>query len=48
VVKALTDLKIQAPEQLLFMSLQEIKDLPGIGAACQRQIAAYRSKFGWK
>ena len=48
VVKALTDLKIQAPEQLLFMSLKEIQGLPGIGVAYQRQIAAYRSKFGVK
>jgi hypothetical protein len=45
-VKALADLKIEAPEQLLFMSLEEVQRLPGIGVASHRQIAAYRSKFG--
>jgi hypothetical protein len=47
-VKALVLAGLTFPEQLLFMSIAEIKAIPGIGKSALTTIIEYRSKFGPK
>ena len=44
-VKALIDAGIDAPERLLFMTLAQLCDIPGVGKAALAEIMLYRSRF---
>jgi hypothetical protein len=45
VVDALVAADIDAPERLLFMSLADIRAIPGIGKTGLGEIAKYRGRF---
>jgi hypothetical protein len=44
-IDALIAFRLDAPERLLFMTHEAVKDIPGIGHAELSEISRYRSRF---
>ena len=44
-IKTLMDAGIDAPERLLFMTLAQLCDIPGVGKDALAEIMNYRSRF---
>jgi DNA-directed RNA polymerase alpha subunit len=44
-IQALVDCSIDAPERLLFMTEDQLKNIPGAGKESLAEIRAYRDKF---
>jgi DNA-directed RNA polymerase alpha subunit len=44
-IQALVDCGIDAPERLLFMTEEQIKNVPGAGKTSLAEIRAYRAKY---
>jgi len=44
-IKALLDCGIDSPERLLFMTIAQLRDVPGLGRISLGEIKRYRSRF---